>query len=39
MKNEVEKFHNERRAFIIIPDNGIIISQLGSTKSHKEILQ
>ncbi len=39
MVNEVELYHQRRRAFIIVPQVGIIIAQKGSIMSHVEILQ
>lgn len=34
-----EDFHNKRRAFVIIRDNVLITSEIGSVKSHKELLE
>ena len=39
MVNEVELYHQKRRAFIIVPQVGIIVAQKGSIMSHEEILQ
>lgn len=39
MKDEVKQYHQRRRAFVIIPQVGIIVAQKGSIMSHEEILQ
>ncbi len=39
MVNEVELYHQKRRAFIIVPQVGMIVAQKGSIMSHEEILQ
>ncbi len=38
MKQTAEKFHSERRAFIILPDAGLILGESGKPYSHREIL-
>ena len=38
MNQSVEKFHSERRAFIILPDAGLILGESGKSYSHREIL-
>lgn len=39
MEDEVKQYHQRRRAFVIIPQVGIIVAQKGSIMSHEEILQ
>ena len=38
MNQPVEKFHSERRAFIIIPNAGLILGEINQPFSHREIL-
>ena len=38
MNQEVEKYHSQRRAFIIIPNAGLILGEKGIPFSHREIL-
>ncbi len=39
MNQAVEEYHAKRRPFIIIPQVGIIIGELGQPYSHREILK
>ena len=39
MNQAVEEYHRKRRAFIIIPQVGIIIGEHGQPHSHREILK
>ena len=39
MNNAVEEYHRKRRAFIILPQVGIIIGEPGQPNSHREILK
>lgn len=38
MNQAVEKYHSERRAFIILPNAGLILGERGKPYSHREIL-
>ena len=39
MNQAVINYHSQRRAFIIIPNAGIIVGEKGAPFSHREILQ
>lgn len=39
MQDKVKIYHQKRRAFIIVPEVGIILAQKGTIMSHTEILQ
>ncbi len=39
MSDDVKAYHQKRRAFIIIPQIGVVVAQKGSILSHREILQ
>ena len=39
MNQAVEEYHRKRRAFIILPQVGIIIGEQGQPYSHREILK
>ena len=38
MNQALKDYHSQRRPFIIIPDTGIILGELGQSYAHREIL-
>lgn len=38
MNEAVDKYHSERRAFIILPNAGLILAEKGRSFSHRDIL-